>query len=242
VPDRHFEDFRLASVYDPLDPDRSDLSTYADLVEEFAAQTVIDVGCGTGTFACLLAGKGLSVIGVDPAAASLSVARSKPGATEVRWIEGDVTSLPPLQVDLITMTGNVAQVFVDDDGWASTLRVIQTRMKPLGRLVFESRVPEDRAWLRWNRANSFTRVTIAGIGAVEYWVDVTDVRDGLVSFKSTFKFEQDGAVLTSSSTLRFRSEEELVESLERAGLSTTEIRDAPDRPGCEMVFIAKRRK
>src|SRR5438552_3032086 len=50
---------------------------------EFGARTVLDIGCGTGTFACLLAGRGLEVIAVDPAAASLEVARRKPGAGRV---------------------------------------------------------------------------------------------------------------------------------------------------------------
>ncbi|MEJ7707650.1 MAG: class I SAM-dependent methyltransferase [Nocardioidaceae bacterium] len=70
-----------------------------------APHRVLDVGCGTGTFALLLADRGLEVIGVDPAAGSLDVARAKPGAERVRWIHGDATALPPMQVDLATMTG-----------------------------------------------------------------------------------------------------------------------------------------
>ena len=54
VPDAIFDDPRLAQVYDPLDPDRSDLDVYVDLVSELGARSVLDVGCGTGTFACLL--------------------------------------------------------------------------------------------------------------------------------------------------------------------------------------------
>ena len=78
--DALFEDPRLARVYDPLDPDRDDLLVYAAIAAEFGARSVLDIGCGTGTFACLLAGRGLDVIGVDPAGASLDVARAKPGA------------------------------------------------------------------------------------------------------------------------------------------------------------------
>src|SRR3712207_8412675 len=49
------------------------------------------------------------------------IARAKPHGTEVRWLLGDVSALPTLQVDLATMTGNVAQVFLTDAEWAATL-------------------------------------------------------------------------------------------------------------------------
>ena len=128
--DAIFEERRLAEIYDPMDPDRSDLDAYVALAEEFGARSVLDIGCGTGTFACLLAGRGVEVTGVDPAGASLAVARAKPGADQVRWIRGDATMLPPLQVDLATMTANVAQVFLTDEEWDTTLR--WSRTAPLG--------------------------------------------------------------------------------------------------------------
>ena len=82
--DALFSEPRLAELYDPLDPDRSDLDVYAAMAAEFGAETVVDLGCGTGTLACLLARRGLAVTGADPAAASLEVARRKPGADRVR--------------------------------------------------------------------------------------------------------------------------------------------------------------
>ena len=112
---------RLAEVYDPLDPDRPDRDAYVAMVDEFGARSVLDIGCGTGTFACLLARRGLTVTAVDPAAESLAVARTKPAADRVRWVHGCTTDLPPLQVDPVTMTANVAQVFLTDAEWAATL-------------------------------------------------------------------------------------------------------------------------
>jgi Methyltransferase domain len=68
-------------------------------------------------FALLLADREIEVIGVDPARASIDVARAKPGSERVRWICGDATDLPPLQVDLATMTANVAQAIGDPQTW-----------------------------------------------------------------------------------------------------------------------------
>ncbi|MGI8450559.1 MAG: class I SAM-dependent methyltransferase [Streptosporangiaceae bacterium] len=238
--DALFEEPRLAAVYDPLDPDRSDLDVYAAIADEFGARTVLDIGCGTGTLACLLARRGLGVVGVDPAAASLDVARAKPGAVRVRWIRAEAADLPPLQVDLATMTGNVAQVFVTDRQWDAALRSVHASLRPGGRLVFETRDPAAKAWLEWNRARSLSHAEVPGVGVVQSWTEVSAVQGDLVFFRSTFVFEADGATLTSDSTLRFRRREEVADSLGSAGFVLDDLRDAPDRPGRELVFIACR--
>ena len=80
VPDPIFADPRLASVYDAFDGDRDDLDFYLAVADELGAGTVLDVGCGTGCLALRLAARGLRVVGVDPAEASLDVARAKGGA------------------------------------------------------------------------------------------------------------------------------------------------------------------
>lgn len=235
-----FEDRRLAEIYDPLEPDRGDLDAYLAIVAEFGARRVLDVGCGTGTFACLLASRGVEVTGVDPAEASLEVARRKPFADKVRWIHGDATGLPPLQVDLATMTANVAQVFLTDDDWAATLAGIRTALTPGGRLVFETRDPAREGWLEWNREQTHTVADLEGVGEVEKWCDLTSVELPMVSFRNTYVFAADGAVLTSDSTLRFRSRSEIERSLQSAGFTVDEVRDAPDRPGREFVVLASR--
>jgi SAM-dependent methyltransferase len=240
VVDPIFSERRLAEVYDPLDPDRSDLDAYAAMAEEFGARSVLDIGCGTGTFACLLARRDLTVTGVDPAGASLDVARTKPGADRVRWVHGYATDLPPLQVDLVTMTANVAQVFVTDAEWAATLRASYAALRPGGRLVFETRDPAARAWLEWNREESYQHAVVPGVGGVQAWHELLDVSGDLVWFRSTVVFDSDGAVLTSDSTLRFRHRDEVIASLDAAGYVVDEVREAPDRPDLEMVFIARR--
>lgn len=229
---------RLAGLYDPLEAERPDLEVYAAMVGEFGASRVLDVGCGTGTFACLLAERGVEVVGVDPALASLEIARGKPGAERVRWIHGVAGELPPLRVDLAVMTGNVAQVFVEDEDWAETLAGVRRSLAPGGRFVFEARDPARKAWLGWNRQDTYDKTDVPGVGVVEKWTDLLEVTPTTVTFQGTFVFESDGERLTSKSTLRFRTRAELEESLAAAGFAVDEVRDAPDRPGLEFVFVA----
>ncbi|MFF7288333.1 class I SAM-dependent methyltransferase [Streptomyces griseorubiginosus] len=238
--DEGFNDPRLAAVYDPLDPDRRDLDAYIGMVEEFGARRVLDVGCGTGVFALALAERGVEVVGVDPASAALDVARGKPGAERVRWIHGDATELPPLCVDLVTMTANVAQQIVEADAWRGTLRGAHAALRPGGRLVFETRDPARRAWEEWNRQASYAVTEVAGVGAIESWVEVTRVEGQLVSFRWTYVFAADGLTLTSDSTLRFRERAEIEAELAGQGFVVEDVRDAPDRPGREFVFVAGR--
>jgi hypothetical protein len=96
----------------------------------------------------MLAERGFEVVGLDPAAASLDIARGKPGAQRVRWVHGDVESLLDLAAD--------------------------------------------------------------------------------------------GTTLTSDSTRRYPPRAAIEDSLISAGYELTDVRDAPGRPGLELVFIARK--
>ncbi|GAB3556632.1 class I SAM-dependent methyltransferase [Spelaeicoccus albus] len=243
MPDAIFSHPRVAHVYDPLDPDRSDLNTYLDVVDEFEATAALDVGCGTGTLACCLAARELRVVGVDPARASVEVAQMKANADKVDWVVGialDVAAVATYQgrFDLATMTANVAQVFLGDDEWHSNLKAIRSCLRPGGHLAFESRNPADRAWERWTKEQTRQLVEVDGEGPVEDWVQVTSVNDELVTFNSPTIFHADGQRVDSTSTLRFRTEEELRESLVRAGFADIEVRDLPYAPGRGWLIVA----
>ncbi|MEM9652448.1 MAG: class I SAM-dependent methyltransferase [Actinomycetota bacterium] len=240
MPDALFADPRLARLYDVFDNPRPDLDHYHALLVELGATSVLDVGCGTGRLAHLLADNGFTVIGVDPAAASLAVARSKPGADRIRWIDGDAAAVTERGLDAAVMTGNVAQVFTTDESWSGTLTALADVVRPNGHLIFEVRDPARQAWLEWTPDRTRKEIDVPDIGPVTTWTEVTDVSLPLVSFTATYRFSADDLTLTSSSTLRFRQRDEVSASLAAAGFSTDEVRDAPDRPGKEFVFVARR--
>jgi ubiquinone/menaquinone biosynthesis C-methylase UbiE len=240
VQDAIFAEPRLAGIYDLWEGDRFDLPHYLAILAELGARSVLDVGCGTGNWACMLAERGFEVVGLDPAAASLDVARGKPGGQRVRWIQGDVTSLPVLAVDLATMTGNVSNVFLTGQEWSATLRAVRAALRPGGCLVFESVDPVGQPWLNWNRETTYVRRESPDTGVFESWTDVTRVDGDLVSNRRTFIFAADGATLTSEGTRRYPSRAAIEDSLVSAGYELTDVRGAPDRPGRELVFIARK--
>ena len=236
-PDATFSDPRQAVLYDAFNDDRRDLDAYVMIADEVGARRVVDVGCGTGSLAVRLAERGFSVIGVDPAGASLDVARAKPSAELVTGVRGDATSLVGLEAaaDLAVMTGNAAQVFVSDGEWYATLRAIRTCLRPGGWFVFETRRSEVRDWETWDLAPSAVAMPDGRTAVVS--CTVTAVALPFVTFEGSTAIG--GEIMRSTSTLRFRERDEVERDLGRYGFDVVDVRDAPDRPGKEMVFLTR---
>jgi ubiquinone/menaquinone biosynthesis C-methylase UbiE len=188
----------VAAAYDAENAWGRDDDFFLALAGETPGARVLDLGCGTGRLTVALASAGHAVTGIEPAAAMLAVARTKQGAEKVTWIEGTAAAAPREAFDLALMTSHVAQVFVEDDAWTETLRDLARALVRGGRLAFDSRDPAAQAW--------------------ESWTGVTSVAEGRVSFTSINELPG-GETLAVDSTLRFRTEAELRESLEAAGFT-----------------------
>ena len=70
-------------------------------------------------------------------------------------------------------------------------------------------------------------------------MELIKVASPLVSFRWTYVFHKDNTTVTSDSTIRFRTVEELKRDLTKHGFVIEDIREAPDRPGKEHVVIAR---
>ncbi|MCU0493360.1 MAG: class I SAM-dependent methyltransferase [Chloroflexaceae bacterium] len=219
--DLHYVEPRLVELYDRANPRGADTDFYLGLAAELQAQTIVDLGFGTGLLTRELAAAGRRVIGVDPSPAMLAYARRKPGAERVAWVEGDSSALGTPAADLAMMTGNVAQVFLTDDEWATTLRHMHQALRPGGYLAFESRNPAARAWEQWNRETTYEK-SYTPFGVVEEWLELVHVGDGRVRFEAYNVFDT-GETLVVPSELRFRTLEEITRSLTSTGFSVAHV-------------------
>jgi SAM-dependent methyltransferase len=242
--DLHYVDPRLVELYDRDNPRGIDTDFYLALATAINARRVIDFGCGTGLLTCELAIEGRQIIGVDPSAAMLAVAQRKPGAKRVLWIEGDSSRLGKREADLVIMSGNVAQVFLDDTEWETTLRAIYATLRPGGYLAFESRNPLARAWEKWIRDDTFEQIDTP-FGLMECWLELINVENGRVRFVGHNLFKSTGEDVAASSELRFRHKAELADSLINAGFTIEQVygnwyREPFTEASRLMIFVARR--
>lgn len=223
--DASYRDPRLAALYDRMNPFAADTEFYLAFADEHPESRILDIGCGTGLLTVELARRGHRMLGADPAEAMLDIARARDGGDLVEWLQAEAGALPAGAADLAIMTGHVAQVFVEDDAWQDALTAAHRALRQGGLLVFESRDPRARAWLRWGDG----RETIeTADGPVTAWNEVTTVDEataesgGVVGLVGHYTLP-DGEHLTDEGALRFRTEEDLRATLVGAGFGVRAV-------------------
>jgi ubiquinone/menaquinone biosynthesis C-methylase UbiE len=129
----------LTQVYDPVLHLTMRESSWRPAVASLAGGGyVVEVGAGTGEQTLLLArssGGAGQVVAVDGDPAVLSVARAKPGAEGVRFVEGLADALPVESgaADAVVMT--LLLHHLDGEGKRAALREAARVLRPDGRLV-----------------------------------------------------------------------------------------------------------
>ena len=207
-------DTRLVGLYDQDNPDGPDHDFYRSIADDCEAESILDVGCGTGILTVTFAREGRTVVGVDPSAAMLAFARRRPGAAGVDWILGDSRAIPPMQFDVIVLTGNVVQHILDPE-WQRTLRDLHAHLRPGGVLAFDSRNPAARAWERWASQERSRRDTPHG--PLDEWAEVSEPEDGVVTARFHNQFLRTGERVTETARFAFRHVDSLLRQLATAG-------------------------
>lgn len=245
--DLHFSDIELAELYDALSSrGRSgrDFDFYLPLI--MAAESVLDVGCGTGALlnAARRRGHRGHLCGLDPAAGMIEVARRH---RDIEWVLGDLASVHlAREFDLIVMTGHAFQVLVDDAELQRALRAIHALLGPQGRFAFETRNPAARDWETWPQKYAAEVVDRLG-RAVRVSCRIETPFDGRVlSFTQTYTSRAWDKPRVSCSTLRFLDAKALARFLAAADLTVEKQFGDWDRTPVtdvspEIITVARRR-
>lgn len=122
--------FDFQAAYDELNPADDDYRFYAALAASAGVSRAVDLGCGTGTLARMLASGGASVTGVDPDPEMLRAARYRDPEGRVDWRLGYSNVIDPESAEFAVMSGHVAQVFTEDDAWLATLGAVAPGLYP----------------------------------------------------------------------------------------------------------------
>jgi SAM-dependent methyltransferase len=219
--DPHFSDIELAELYDALFSgerrSRGDFDFYLPLL--MAADSVLDVGCGTGALLHQARGRGHRgyLCGLDPAPGMIAVARRHRG---IEWIQGDLAAANlARRFDLIVMTGHAFQVLLEDEEIRRTLTAIRALLTPQGRFAFETRNPAARDWETWPQKYAAEVVERSGTTVTVTCRIETPFDGRILSFTQTYASPVWDPPRVSRSTLRFLDASALSAFLTEAGLA-----------------------
>ena len=234
-----YNDPRIADIYDLANPLQVDGEFYLSLAGE-QPRSVLDLGCGTGTLCCALAQLGHKVTGIDPAAAMLAVARSKPGSEQVEWVESSAqTYRSDQRFDLVLMTGHAFQLLLSDSDALAVLDTMRRHLGENGTVAFETRNPQIDWAAQWS-----TRTRALSGSEIIETLTITDANGEFISSETFYQLS--GTTLSTNSTLRFPSREHVESLIDRSGLTVTDIfgdwnanRFDPARSR-EIIFVAQK--
>jgi hypothetical protein len=182
------------------------------------------------------------VIGVEPSAAMLAVARSKQFAERVEWVDSLAqTYRSQRRFNLIVMTGDAFQIFLTDAEALAALETMRRHLTDHGRIAFESRNPQMDWVGKWN-----AKSRILSGGQISETLTITGVVEEFISFQTLYQTPDE--ILTTCSTLRFPSREQIETLLVCSGLVVRDVfgdwNASPFEPASspEMIFIMEAAK
>ncbi|CAN5400871.1 class I SAM-dependent methyltransferase [soil metagenome] len=236
--DNHYENSRLAAVYD-LDSGWSvDREFYLALASR-PQMTILDVGCGTGLLCNQYAARNHEVTGVDPSGAMLDLGREKQYGKNIEWIQAFAQEFElNKSFDLIIMTGHAFQVLHNDNDVYATLKNMRKHLKQDGLIVFESRNPAIDWEKNWNYE---MKISLPDGGTVDESRRFISLKDNKMTFELRYQFQDES--LTSESVLRFWTLQEIQSHLGALGLLADKVigawdgKEFDEKTSEEMIFL-----
>jgi SAM-dependent methyltransferase len=184
------------------------------LLEVSPGAEILDVPCGAGRLALVLAHRGYRVTGVDFSGECLEHARRADASAHIVWEQRDMRQLPwPARFDAAFCLGN-SFGYLDDGGNEMFLRSVRSVLKPGGRFILETPMVlenllehlQPRPW--WKAGDVYL--------LVENQYDPATSRLNI-----EYTFATKNRIESRRGSHRAYAYRELVNLLERAGFSVT---------------------
>jgi SAM-dependent methyltransferase len=144
---------------------RRRISNVLSLLPELGGVTLLDVGCGMGTFTVETAARGAHAVGIDPAAAAVHAAAgvaAAAGYPSARFVRGDAANLPVCDGCADVVLAADLTEHLDDVTLARVLREAARALRPGGVLVVYT--PERQHFLERLREAGIMRQDPSHIG------------------------------------------------------------------------------
>lgn len=103
---------------------------------------LLDLGCGTGSFAIEMSQRGYDVIGLDLSDEMLNAAREKDGADNIMFIRQDITKMELFgTVDIIVCLLDTVNHILPEAGLNRLFRLCKNYLNPGGLFIFDIATP-----------------------------------------------------------------------------------------------------
>lgn len=212
-----YSDAKLAQFYEVSDQNRLDYEAIIELSKE--ANSILDLGCGTGLLSVALS-KNAHVVAVDPAKAMLNIAKQRNGSTAVDWIEGDAREVRlNRKFDFIVLSGHAFQVFLHAEDQLKVLKTIAVHLADGAYFIFDSRnpnFPESKERTKKQTRRNFRH---SSLGECEMWnCSSYDEETGILTYENGYRLASQIEEISAQERIKYTSVVELSELLSIAGL------------------------
>lgn len=123
--DKNTQEFshpRLISVFDIVNPVMSYKYFYLSILDTLWVSNIIDFGCGTWLLTHEFISPERIITGIDPFSELIEKAKERDVGHNIRWlVDSDFDTIPDTSVDIVLLSGHVAQFLIEEKIWKDFL-------------------------------------------------------------------------------------------------------------------------
>ena len=217
----------LADSYDTLMADGS-YRKRADFLEKqfrksrIPVRTVLDLACGTGTIACLLAERGYQVTATDGSEEMLMEAREKTDGTDILYLCQDMRAFELYgTVRAVVSTCDTMNYLLTRSDFIQTVRLVNNYLDPGGLFIFDL-----NTLYKFREVMGNTTIAESGEDASFIWDNFFDEETGRNEYDLTLFIRREDGLF-----------ERQIEVHEEQGYTTEEVMGFLAAGGMEFVRV-----